>query len=526
MREILKAVKGRYVSSIFIRVTVIISVFLALTIFLGGLLLVSLQKRSLLAEEENGADQMIEFVASISGESIRKMAYYRLYKSAALLQQGKDGAVLSLSVYDNKGKLLNPNGIHPDNISVSRKYWLIRQANCYYSSGKMREKVGKVIMIFNLKSVYETVADMTLLFSLIFVMIIIILDGILLMILRKLVVLPLRLLSSAADRISEGEFIKDAGIRSRDEMGFLAGRIVKMSSTLKKNFSKIKRQHAKIKDYSKNLEMKVEQRTEELHSANSQLKARNEQFVKELDMARRVQQSIIPSRDTFPDIPELDFGSSYLSMASVGGDLFDVIRVGRNGYGFLMADVSGHGVPSALITTMAKVSFTTHAGWEKTPAEICAMVNDDIHNVIKDLDYYLTAYFGVINLENGDFSFTNAGHHPAMVYRAEERSIEQLDTQGLFIGSFEDGRYEHRKTRLHPGDRMLLFTDGIVEARNPEGDFYDYKRLERFVVKYSNLKPGDFVQKLVDEIDVFCAGREADDDRAILFFEFIKRSAE
>lgn len=528
LKKSIRKFKDKYTSSIFIRITVIVSCFLVLTVFAGGMVLISLQKKSLLDEKSKSADQLISFVAGLSGQNIHNMSYYALYRNAKNLQ-GKNSrgiAVISLSVFDNSNKLLNLNAVHPSTITVPRRYWLIKQRDCYYKPSRSQQtrQTGKVVMIFNLQSVYNTVTKLSFIFVFIFISIIVVLDVILLFILRRVVVTPLQQLATVTEKISTGEFISDPGINSSDEIGFLAGKITDMSLELKRSFNKIKRQHNKIKDYSKNLEEKVQIRTAELNDANAVLQQKNEQFIKELEMARRVQQSIIPTDETFPKIDELRFGSKYLSMASVGGDLYDVIRVGRNGYGFLMADVSGHGVPSALITTMAKVSFNSHAGWEKTPAEICQAVNRDINHVLKDLDYYLTAYFGMINLETGEFNYTNAGHHPAVLYRARERQIEKLDSEGMFIGIVNDGGYHYHSTVLEPGDRILLFTDGIIEARNPAGEFYEYDRLNKFIYLNSSLPPADFVEKLVDEVNTFCEGREVDDDRAILYFEFMSKT--
>lgn len=279
----------------------------------------------------------------------------------------------------------------------------------------------------------------------------------------------------------------------------------------------------KIKDYNEHLEDMVKQRTEELNLANEELRTINKAMMEELRMAQRVQQSIIPKTTNLPHSERLNYASNYSSMEKIGGDLFDIIRVGRNGIGLLMADVSGHGVPAALITTMAKVTFNSNSIWGLDTGEICKRINDELFEFIGDLEYYLTAYYGIIDLESGIFKYTNAGHHPAVIYRPIKSEIIELDTDGFFIGAFEGVEYETKYLRLEEGDRILMFTDGITEARNKNKKFYGEERLLDFVKNNSKLPPKDFVDTLMKEVDDFCEGELPTDDRAVLYVEFKKK---
>lgn len=335
---------------------------------------------------------------------------------------------------------------------------------------------------------------------------------------------PLHLLIQGSKSIARHNFDYKVDINDHSELGLLAKSFNHMSLQLKNNFDKIEKQNAEIKEYNEKLEQLVEERTRELHSANEKLTERNIQMENDLKMAQRIQNSIIPHEKDFPNREELFFGSQYRSMESIGGDLYDVIQIGRNGYGFLMADVSGHGVPAALVTAMAKVAFISHSGWNKTTADVCSSVNKEIFNLIGDLDYYLTAYYGMINLENGKFLYTNASHHPALLYRARNSEIQKLDTKGFMIGVIDHVEYEYNEIQLEAGDRILLFTDGIIEARNPEGEFYEYERLYNFIRESSHLPPNDFVNNLLAHIEHFCEGRKFDDDIAILYFEYNPQS--
>ena len=334
---------------------------------------------------------------------------------------------------------------------------------------------------------------------------------------------PIEILKDSAIELGKGNLDSHINIKSKDEFGTLGNVFNEMTEKLEESFEKIEKQNEQIQKYNESLEQMVAKRTEELNEANKVLSQRNEQMKRELEMAERVQRSIIPDEMDFPKRKELTFGSNYSSMESIGGDLYDVIRVGRNAYGMLMVDVSGHGVPAALITTMAKVSFNSHTSWNIPTGKTCKSVNEEIYRFIGDLEHYLTAYYGILNLEDGYFSFTNAGHHPAILYRTDTGKIESLDTIGFFIGAFEDVEYGTGRVEINPGDRLLLFTDGIIEARNENNEFYSYERLYDFIIHNSDLPTKEFVDKLINNVKEYCGNQPQDDDRAILCIEMVSK---
>ncbi len=300
---------------------------------------------------------------------------------------------------------------------------------------------------------------------------------------------------------------------------------IKQAKELKEKNIVIEKTQEELKISNEHLEELVKKRTIDLNNANEELIKRNEQLLNDLKMAQRVQRSIIPTTESLPKRKELKFGSDYSAMESIGGDLFDVIKIGKNGYGFLIADVSGHGVPAALITTMVKVFFYSHSGLDVSSNRVCKEVNKELLKFIGDLDYYVTAFYGILNIETGLFQYTNAGHHPAIVYRTKTEEIIELDTEGFFIGAIENANYGRGEIIIDEGDKILLFTDGIVEARNKDGEFYEKERLIDFFLKNVNLQPKEFVDKLTKDIDKFCEYQSPSDDRAVLYINFISKMA-
>jgi len=320
----------------------------------------------------------------------------------------------------------------------------------------------------------------------------------------------LRTLTTVVKRFTEKDFDARSMLpKTNDEIGILSESFNTLADEIQK--------------FSKHLEDNVALRTTELSDAYNVLQRNTDEMTRDLLMAQRIQQKIIPQPNEMPKRDELSFGSYYNAMANIGGDLYDIIRIGRNAYGFLIADVSGHGVPAALITTMVKVAFQTKAHWGVRTDTACMQVNDELYKVMSDMNHYVTAYFGIINLETGVFQYTNCGHHATLLIR-EPNEIIKLDSEGKFLGIFDNVTYEAKEITLQEGDRLLFFTDGIIEARNLIKDQYEYKRLFAYIDKNRHLNAKDFVDSLVKDIDFFTMGAKQNDDQAIFCIDFHKKS--
>ena len=275
------------------------------------------------------------------------------------------------------------------------------------------------------------------------------------------------------------------------------------------------------------LDKKVQQRTEELNKASKTLRASNEkmeiinkEMQRELTVASNIQSSMIPK--DFPEYPNVKIGAAWYSMTEVSGDYYDIIPIeAKKKIGFLVADVSGHGVPAALITTMAKVSFSSHSQTEENTADVCKKANIEIYESIGDIGFYLTAFFGIFDASTNQLQFTNAGHQMGIWQHGKDGSLDEITSEGFFIGSFEEAEYGYSTITLEKGDKVMFFTDGIVEARNPEGEFYedDPTRLPDFFKRNKDLGAEEFVKKLIEEVETFANGRPPNDDRTILVIE-------
>lgn len=240
---------------------------------------------------------------------------------------------------------------------------------------------------------------------------------------------------------------------------------------------------------------------------------------KELRMAKRVQGKLIPRLEDFEARPELSFAGYYAAKGNVGGDIYDIIRIGKNVYGFLIADVAGHGVDAAFIMIMVKLSFQYKARWGVSSSQVMKEANGELLRVMGGLDHYVAACFCILDLESGLFQYTNAGHLPPLLF-GKSGEIEKLGESGSFLGVSDKMHYESGERVLLPGERILFFTDGIIEARDKHKKEYGSERLESSIRGNRQKNPEDFVDTLVREVGRFTQGTAQHDDQAMLVVDF------
>ena len=331
---------------------------------------------------------------------------------------------------------------------------------------------------------------------------------------------PIEKLKQGAIALAAGDLAYRVNIETKDEFGELGEFFNHVAVSLKNNMDRINEQRDEIERYSQTLEKKVFERTMDLKELNRLLRLRNDQMEEEVQMAAAVQRKIVPTEAELPKVQGLSFGARYLAMENVGGDLYDVLDQGGGRFAFIIGDVSGHGIPAALIAAMAKVSFRAHAMPGRSPEAVMADANKDLCELIGGETYFVSAFLAILDSTTGSLSFTNAGHPPAYLRRAQGQIME-LDVQdGQLLGIAEDYICGISSIVMEKGDRLFMYTDGIIEARSPEGKFYDSPRLIDFFSAYGGADPAHFAGLLLDDVQTFCRGASQSDDRAVLVVGF------
>ena len=250
---------------------------------------------------------------------------------------------------------------------------------------------------------------------------------------------------------------------------------------------------------------------------NSILEEYKEKMTRELAIAKGVQKAIIPRE--FPKRAGFTMYGVAIPTDELGGDYFDWFDVDDDRVGLLIADVSGHGVPSSLITTMVKSSFDFHTKRHPDPATVLSEVNRDLTAIIADTGFYLTAFYGVLHVPSREFRVALAGHDAPYCLSGGVLSRLGGNGEGTILGVFPEAKFESEVFRLAPVAKILAITDGIVEARAEGGEFFGSERLEAFLLTQSGQTSRHTVEALVEETDRFFDGKAPNDDRTLLVFD-------
>lgn len=214
----------------------------------------------------------------------------------------------------------------------------------------------------------------------------------------------------------------------------------------------------------------------------------------ELEIAREIQNSILPGGP--PDLQGLRIHAAYRPMTAVAGDFYDFIPVDQHRVGFLVADVSGHGVPAALIAAMIKVAMQSVISCAHDPSELLRRLNHILSGQLRD--QFVTAAYLWIDTENHRALYSSAGHPPLLRWRQD--SMERIESNGLVFGITPDPDYPVREIPLQTGDRFILCTDGILEPENAAGEFFGDRQLEHVIRAHCACLPSQLSQELLSEI--------------------------
>jgi sigma-B regulation protein RsbU (phosphoserine phosphatase) len=212
----------------------------------------------------------------------------------------------------------------------------------------------------------------------------------------------------------------------------------------------------------------------------------------ELEMARQIQSSILPA--TVPELVNLRIAASYHPMTSVAGDFYQFVRSDNNHLGILVADVSGHGIPAALISSMIKVAMQSVAVHAHDPAQVLGGLNRILWSEAHG--QFASAAYVWIDTENHNALYSAAGHPPLLCWRNARGEMQRLESNGLLFGVEPDSEYPVCSVPLEPSDRFLLYTDGVSETENAAGEAFGDRQLER-VVRDSRLQPASELSRQV-----------------------------
>jgi len=249
------------------------------------------------------------------------------------------------------------------------------------------------------------------------------------------------------------------------------------------------------------------------------IKRMNLNLKREIELAQKIQSNLLPDKPPILDGVKIDFW--YKPMENLGGDFFDfIVRREKDGFGVFISDVAGHGVPSALITTMIKSLLNTYRSYHNNPSSLMERINIDLlaNNIS---DYFVTAFYMFIDLKTRQGVFTNAGHNEGLIYRRSKHKVEKLNTKGKFLGIFENEYWEEKTINLEPGDRIVLYTDGITEMLSKNMEEFTEERLENLILLSKSLDIEATKKFIVRNIENFEDSYNILDDKALIIIDIV-----
>jgi len=233
---------------------------------------------------------------------------------------------------------------------------------------------------------------------------------------------------------------------------------------------------------------------------------------RELDEARRIQRTLLPA--SLPQVDGCEIATSWQPASGVGGDCFDVIGFGRSRLALSIADVVGKGIPAALLMSNLQAAVRAFATEAAQPAELCQQVNRILCGNIAE-GRFISFFYCTFDNDIGALTFANAGHYPPILIRADG-SVERLEPGGPVLGVMADASYEQGRALIGAGDRLVLFTDGITEARDRADAEFGEARLIALAVENRACSAPALQARLAEAFALFTGGSFQDDATLIV----------
>ncbi len=303
---------------------------------------------------------------------------------------------------------------------------------------------------------------------------------------------PLREIAGATKNIGAGNLdIELPPIKSGDEVGKLTEAIDYMTRSLK--------------EYIREL---------------TETTASKERIENELRIAHDIQMSILPKMfPPFPERDEFDIYATIKPAKEVGGDFYDFFFIDEEHLCFVIADVSGKGIPASLFMAVTKTLIKAKSVKGSTASEILSKVNNELC-VGNESSMFVTVFLGILNIETGEVTYANGGHNPPVMIRQGGQTGFMEIPPGVMVGVMEDFEYRTESIVMEPGDTMFLYTDGVTEAMNEGLELFSEARLEKQLRGCEKRSTKETVEQVMSDIGKFAGGADQSDDITILVMRF------
>ena len=241
----------------------------------------------------------------------------------------------------------------------------------------------------------------------------------------------------------------------------------------------------------------------------------------EIEIASQIQQTLLPK--SLPDLPNVAVAGSTFACHSVGGDCFDLIALEGGRLGFFVGDVAGKGISAALLATLLQGVFFTTATMDLPLPNILSRVNKYLSERTTE-GRYATVFYGVLDT-TGRFEYVNAGHVPPLIVR-QSGGVEELGSLNFPIGMFDGAEYQSSSAKLGPGDLLVIYSDGVSDAVNSEGELFEETRLRGIIGGFKGGMAQELVTAIWEGVKTFTAGAPQSDDTTVLVVQYKGRASD
>jgi len=239
------------------------------------------------------------------------------------------------------------------------------------------------------------------------------------------------------------------------------------------------------------------------------------QFQNELKIAKSLQESILPEKP--PKIPGLQISYEYTPMEQIGGDFFDFFELGEDRFGVIIADVSGHGIPAALIASMFKIAASIQFDKTDNPAHLLASINQTLYGKTKN--EFVTASYIEFHIRERKLYHARAGHPPMLFLSKNSDEIYQSIPAGILLGWIPDTSYSNEEIYLSDIKRIVLYTDGVIEARSPDGELFGTERLIQILIETKNMETNQALSFVKNTIYNWTKTKSLEDDLTMILID-------
>jgi serine phosphatase RsbU (regulator of sigma subunit) len=276
---------------------------------------------------------------------------------------------------------------------------------------------------------------------------------------------------------------------------------------------------AKLRESDLQMIADLQRKNEELARAYRELQAaqaalvEKERLERELELAREIQQSILPQE--LPCRPGFECAARYRPARQVGGDFYDVIPLAGGRVGLVMADVSDKGIAAALFMALTRSLIRAEARRSSLPQQVLT----DVHKLLLEIsesNMFVTVFYGVLDPAEGTLRYVRAGHDRPLLLSPARSACRFLEGDGMFLGVVESLTLEEVHMELQPGDLLVLYTDGVTDAHAPSGELFGAERLQRAVCAAGRPSAQDICDRVFARVEQFQAGAVQYDDMALL----------